>query len=104
MKRVLICLRDFKQGGIPRCLQSLLMNIDTEKYSIDLVCLYPYGPYRGEMKNCNEVKEDRVVSGLLEFSKVKGFSNCLRGGVFTWNIVEMLKSWVEKDSRGRYFV
>lgn len=80
MKRVLICLRDFKQGGIPRCLQSLLKNIDTERYSIDLVCLYPYGPYRGEMVNCNVVKEDKVVSGLLEFSKVKGLVNYLRGG------------------------
>ena len=90
MKRVLICLRDFKQGGIPRCLQSLLMNIDEKKYSIDLVCLYPYGPYRGEMKNCNVVKEDRVVSGLLEFSKVKGFVNCLRGGYLRGMLLKSL--------------
>ncbi|MEE1090067.1 MAG: glycosyltransferase [Paludibacteraceae bacterium] len=96
MKKVLICLRDFKQGGIPRCLQSLLMNIDEKKYSIDLVCLYPYGPYRGEMMNCNVVREDRVVSGLLEFSKVKGFVNCLRGGYLRGILLKGLRVGLKK--------
>lgn len=96
MKRVLICIRDFNQGGIPRCLQSLLMNIDVERYSIDLACLYPYGPYRGEMKNCNVVKEDRVVSGLLEFSKVEGFANCLRGRYLRGILLKGLRVGLKK--------
>ena len=96
MKKILICLRDFKQGGIPRCLQSLLMNIDTKKYQIDLVCLYPYGPYRGEMKNCNVLKEDKVVSGLLEFSKVNGFVNRLRGGYLRGMLLKLLRAGLKK--------
>lgn len=96
MKRVLICLRDFKQGGIPRCLQSLLMNIDEKKYSIDLVCLYPYGPYRGEMKNCNVVEEDKVVSGLLEFTKVKGVEDYFRLGYICGMAVKLLRVVVKK--------
>lgn len=96
MKKVLICLRDFKQGGIPRCLQSLLMNIDKKKYSIDLVCLYPYGPYRGEMVNCNIVGEDRIVSGLLEFSKVKSFVNCLRGWYLRGILLKGLRVGLKK--------
>ena len=96
MKKILICLRDFKQGGIPRCLQSLLMNIDTKKYQIDLVCLYPYGPYRGEMKNCNVLKEDEVVSGLLEFSKVNDFVNRLRGGYLRGMLLKLLRTGLKK--------
>lgn len=96
MKKILICLRDFKQGGIPRCLQSLLMNIGTDKYQIDLVCLYPYGPYRGEMKNCNVLKEDKVVSGLLEFSKVNGFVNRLRGGYLRGMLLKLLRTGLKK--------
>lgn len=69
MKKILICIPDFKQGGIPRCLQSLLMKIDTTKYEVDLMCLYQKGPYKGEMPNCRVLKEDYVVSQLMVHTK-----------------------------------
>lgn len=69
MKKILVCIPDFKQGGIPRCLQSLLMKIDTTKYEVDLMCLYQQGPYKGEMSNCLVLKEDYVVSQLMVHTK-----------------------------------
>lgn len=69
MKRILICLPDFRQGGIPRCLQSLLYAIDSTYYQIDVLCLHPYGPYRGEMPNCTLMHEDYVVSQLMVHTK-----------------------------------
>lgn len=69
MKKILICIPDFKQGGIPRCLQSLLMKIDTTKYEVDLMCLYQKGPYKGDMPNCRVLKEDYVVSQLMVHTK-----------------------------------
>lgn len=50
MKRVLFCLSDFKQGGIPRCLQSLLEQLDTSFVKADVLCLYQDGPYKGALK------------------------------------------------------
>lgn len=65
MKRVLICLSDFRQGGIPRCLQTLLMNINTSRYDVDVICLSQKGPYKGKIPNCRVLKEDYVISNLL---------------------------------------
>ncbi|MGM9762699.1 MAG: glycosyltransferase [Candidatus Cryptobacteroides sp.] len=75
MKKILVCIPDFKQGGIPRCLQSLLMNIDVAEYSVDLMCLYQKGPYKGAMPNCRVLKEDYVVSRLMVHTKK--IKNCL---------------------------
>lgn len=69
MKKILFCIPDFKQGGIPRCLQSLLMNIDTDQYSVDVLCLFQQGPYRGMMPNCKVLQEDFVVSRLMTHTK-----------------------------------
>lgn len=67
--KILFCISDFKQGGIPRCLQSLLMNIDATKYSVDLICLSQDGPYKGKIPNCRVLKEDYVVSQLMVHTK-----------------------------------
>lgn len=78
MKRILFCIPDFKQGGIPRCLQSLLMNIDATKYSIDLMCLSQKGPYKGEIPNCQILKEDYIVSQLMVHTKkIKNWFLCI---------------------------
>lgn len=69
MKKILICLSDFRQGGIPRCLQTLLMNIDTNKYQIDLLCLSKDGPYNGKMPNCNILSNDYIISQLMVHTK-----------------------------------
>lgn len=69
MKRILFIIRDFKQGGIPRCLQSLLSMIDSSKYIVDLLCLYQDGPYKGTMQNCNVIPQIRSFAHLLTFSK-----------------------------------
>lgn len=67
--KILFCIADFKQGGIPRCLQSLLMNIDVGKYSVDVLCLSQRGPYNGQMPNCRVLKEDFIVSQLMIHTK-----------------------------------
>lgn len=67
--KVLFCIADFKQGGIPRCLQSLLMNVDVNRCSVDVLCLSQQGPYRGQMPNCNVLKEDFIISQLMVHSK-----------------------------------
>lgn len=67
--RLLFCLADFKQGGIPRCLQSLLMNLDNQKFDIDLICLYQKGPYKNAMPNCHVFKEDYILSQLMVHTK-----------------------------------
>lgn len=69
MKRILFIIRDFKQGGIPRCLQSLLPMVDRDKYAIDLLCLYQEGPYKNAMPNCNVLPQDKVFVHLLAFGK-----------------------------------
>lgn len=91
-KKILICIPDFKQGGIPRCLQSLLMNIGTTKYSVDLMCLSQEGPYKGEMPNCKVFKEDYIVSQLMVHTKK--IKNWFRG-IPTLSI-KVLRSIVSK--------
>lgn len=75
MKKLIICIQDFKQGGIPRCLQSLLKEIDTSKYQVDLYCLNHEGPYQNDMPNCNILAEDRFIKALTVFSKNISISN-----------------------------
>ena len=78
MRKILVCIPDFRQGGIPRCLQSLLMNIDVTKYSVDLICLSQKGPYKGEMPNCRVLKEDYMVSQLMVHTKkIKNWFLCI---------------------------
>lgn len=69
MKKILFIIRDFKQGGIPRCLQSLLAWLPTQDYEIDLLCLYQNGPYRNEMPNCKVMAQDPILRHLLEFGQ-----------------------------------
>lgn len=68
MKRILICIQDFKQGGIPRCLQTLLAHIDASAYKVDLFCLRHEGDYLGEMPNCRVLPEDYLLKQLMVFS------------------------------------
>ncbi len=78
MKRVLFCLSDFRQGGIPRCLQSLLEQLDTTKVKADVLCLYQDGPYKGNLKNCTVLPEDYIVSRLMVHTKKITLGNFLR--------------------------
>ncbi len=72
MRKILFIIRDFKQGGIPRCLQSLLPCLDNERFDVDLLCLHQDGPYKNKIKNCNIINQDRVLYHLLAFSKNVG--------------------------------
>lgn len=67
MKKILFIIRDFKQGGIPRCLQSLLPMFDNSKYEIDLFCCHHDGPYRGQIENCSVLPQNRILYHLLSF-------------------------------------
>lgn len=67
MMNILFIIRDFKQGGIPRCLQSLMPMIDSDRYSIDLLCLQQDGPYKNQMGNCVILEQDKVLYHLLKF-------------------------------------
>lgn len=68
MTKILFIIRDFKQGGIPRCLQSLLKYIDN-KYNVDLLCLEQDGPYNGQMPNCKILNQDKIFYHLMKFGK-----------------------------------
>lgn len=78
MKQVFICISDFRQGGIPRCLQTLLMHITRDKYKIDLLCLSKEGPYNGEMPNCTVLKNDYIINQLMVHSKKISKKNFLQ--------------------------
>lgn len=69
MKKILFIIRDFRQGGIPRCLQSLLSTLDETQYNIDLLCLHQDGPYKNSMPNCQVLTQDKVLYRLLTFTK-----------------------------------
>lgn len=89
MKRILICIQDFKQGGIPRCLQTLLAHIDTSLYNVDLFCLRHEGDYLGDIPNCRVLPEDYLLKQLMVFSTT-----------ITWkNIIYNLPSVVLKTIR-----
>ena len=66
-KKLLFSIRDFRQGGVPRCLQSLLQYLDTEKYEVQLFVMHQDGPYRGQMPNCVVLPEDKMVRSLLTY-------------------------------------
>lgn len=78
MKKILICLSDFRQGGIPRCLQTLLMYIDSNKYQIDLLCLSKDGPYNGKMPNCKTLSNDYIISQLMVHTKKISTANFIK--------------------------
>ena len=69
MKKILFILRDFKQGGIPRCLESLMYCIDLKGISIDVCCLHQDGPYKDKLPNCTILPQDKALLHLLSFSK-----------------------------------
>lgn len=75
MKRILICIQDFKQGGIPRCLQTLLAYIDSSVYKVDLFCLRHEGDYLGEIPNCKVLQEDYLLKYLMVFSTTITWKN-----------------------------
>ncbi len=66
-KRLLFCIRDFKQGGVPRCLQSLLQHLDVNQYDVKVYCMHQDGPYNGNMPNCEVLSEDRIIRSLLTY-------------------------------------
>lgn len=75
MKRIIVCIPDFRQGGIPRCLQTLLAYIDTNRIHVDLICINHEGPYKKDMPNCNILKENALLRRLTTFTNKITFYN-----------------------------
>lgn len=88
-KKVLICVRSFGQGGIPRCLQTLLEYIDTSRYSVDVLCLTNEGAYAGEIHNCRIIDAGAFVRQLCVFSS----------HITRWNFYQFLPTLLCKSLR-----
>ena len=93
--KLLFSIRDFKQGGVPRCLQSLLQHLDTAQYDVQLFVMHQDGPYRGNMPNCTVLPEDKVVRSLLTYrSNASLWDKTLKGirtiglKLFKWDLLE----------------
>lgn len=67
MRKILFIIRDFKTGGIPRCMQTVLQFMNTSKYDVDLLCLHQEGPFKDVMTNCRVLKQNRALYHLLQF-------------------------------------
>ena len=81
MKKLLISLNDFKHGGIPKCLHSLLTYIDKDKYSIDIICLDQDGPYKNVfciIDKCNVLRYNRFTRNVCTFSSEISRKNLLQ--------------------------
>ena len=71
MKKLLISLNDFRHGGIPKCLHSLLKYIDYGKYRVDIICLNQDGPYKkefGHLENCKLLQFNAFTRNICTFS------------------------------------
>ena len=93
--KLLFSIRDFRQGGVPRCLQSLLQHLDTERYEVQLFVMHQDGPYRGNMPNCTVLPEDKMVRSLLTYrGNASLWDKVLKGGrtigrkLFKWDLLE----------------
>lgn len=113
MKNILFIIRDFNQGGIPRCLQSLLDHTDSREYKIDLLCLHQGGPYKGKMKNCVVLPQDKYLFHLLTFTdninwrkNIKTFTlksvNKLLGIITTIDLIHRRLNIIAKSLCNRY--
>lgn len=78
MKRIIICLNDFKHGGIPRCLHSLLTFIDSDKYIVDVVCLDSEGPYLKEIEEILKQKAGKIITFGTFFRYICTFSSNIK--------------------------
>ena len=98
MKKLLISLNDFRHGGIPKCLHSLLKYIDYGKYSVDIICLDQTGPYKKEfslLENCKILQYNLFTRCICTFaSEIKQKSLLKRVGIFTskiiWKLIKRL--------------
>lgn len=71
-KKVLFVVRDFAHGGIPKCLQQLMLLMDTSKYDVDVYCGDQSADYY-ILKNCHIIKQDFWMWVLLtNYRKQKG--------------------------------
>lgn len=91
MKKLLISLNDFKHGGIPKCLHSLLTYIDKEKYCVDIICLDQDGPYKkvfNNLENCKVLQYNLFTRCICTFtSEIKQKSLLERVGIVTSKII-----------------
>lgn len=78
MKRIIVSLNDFRQGGIPRCLHSLLTFIDKDKYTVDVICLDENGPYLTEISKVIQEKNGRILRYSPFIRKICTFSSNLK--------------------------
>lgn len=94
MKKLLISLNDFRHGGIPKCLHSLLKYIDYGKYSVDIICLDQTGPYKKEftlLENCKILQYNLFTRCICTFpSEIKQKSLLEIVGIFTSKIIYKL--------------
>ena len=96
MKRKLFfCIRNFKQGGISRCLQTLLQCLDAERYAVEVFALDHIGPYKGNMPNCVILPEDPIIHSLQVYRKEASlkdlfFKSIRKIGLtlFRWDLLE----------------
>ncbi len=99
-QRILFCVRDFNHGGIPKCLQQLLLFIDRERYEIDVFCGDQRGAYRELLTNCNIIESNfLILLCLMNYRKESGFTRhlLLRFGV---DILKLLLKREAKRRRG----
>jgi glycosyltransferase involved in cell wall biosynthesis len=94
-KCLLFVIRDFKQGGVPRCLQSLLQHLDKDQYDVKVYCMHHDGPYKGNMPNCEVLPEDKVIRSLLTYRSQASISGKLLKVVrtigrkiFRWDLLD----------------
>ncbi|MFR9567915.1 MAG: glycosyltransferase [Rikenellaceae bacterium] len=77
-QRILFCVRDFNHGGIPKCLQQLLLFIDRERYEVDIFCGDQRGAYRELLTNCNIIESNfLILLCLMNYRKESGFTRLL---------------------------
>lgn len=98
MKKILISLNDFRHGGIPRCLHSLLKYIDKGRYRVEIICLDQDGPYKkvfNELENCKVLQYNFFTRCICTFSseiKQKGLFE--KVGIVTskiiWKLIKRL--------------
>ena len=103
-KLLLFVIRDFKQGGVPRCLQSLLQYLDKDQYDVKVYCMHPDGPYKGNMPNCEVLPEDKVIRSLLTYRSQASISGKLLKVVrtigrkiFRWDLLDWRFKQVAKN-------
>lgn len=69
-KKLLFCIENLRQGGISKGIESLISEIDHDKYEINLFCINRTdGPYKESLKAHLTYKQNRILYYLSTFYK-----------------------------------